>query len=24
VAYWQELVGEYPIVSLEDPLAEDD
>jgi enolase len=24
VAYWQALVGDYPIVSLEDPLAEDD
>jgi enolase len=24
VAYWQDLVGAYPIVSLEDPLAEDD
>jgi enolase len=24
VGYWQELVGDYPIVSLEDPLAEDD
>ncbi len=24
VAYWQDLVGEYPIASLEDPLAEDD
>jgi enolase len=24
VVYWQELVGAYPIVSLEDPLAEDD
>jgi len=24
VAYWQDLVGDYPIVSLEDPLAEDD
>jgi enolase len=24
VAYWQELVDAYPIVSLEDPLAEDD
>jgi enolase len=24
VAYWQDLVGSYPIVSLEDPQAEDD
>jgi enolase len=24
VAYWQELADAYPIVSLEDPLAEDD
>src|SRR5436190_1718490 len=24
VSYWQELVDDYPIVSLEDPLAEDD
>jgi len=24
IAYYEELVGAYPIVSLEDPLAEDD
>ena len=24
VAYWRELVDEFPVVSLEDPLAEDD
>jgi enolase len=24
VAYWEELVSNYPIVSLEDPMAEDD
>jgi len=24
VAYWVEIVGRYPVVSLEDPMAEDD
>ena len=24
IAYWEELVGKYPIVSIEDPLGEED